>query len=181
MASVARRTPICSWLRSADSSWDRSHPGSSRGALGKEIGSGSRRLGQTLRCLAASPRPRRSRLPNTVLLPSVGSDSRQETANPGRLLRCRSQPGSNQSDCALGFGLCRDASGARPLLHARSEEPGADTDRQLRPADGAIGAHMDAVRRCREDFEQLARTILRQADRERHASRQETGSAFNPR
>lgn len=30
----------------------------------------------------------------------------------------------------------------------------------LRPADGAIGAHMEAVRRCHEDFEQLATKIL---------------------
>jgi len=34
----------------------------------------------------------------------------------------------------------------------------------LRPADGAIGAHMDAVRRCREDFEHLATNILARAD-----------------
>lgn len=34
---------------------------------------------------------------------------------------------------------------------------------QLRPADGAIGAHMDAVQRCRWDFSRLARTILKQA------------------
>ncbi len=34
---------------------------------------------------------------------------------------------------------------------------------QLRPADGAIGAHMDAVQRCRADFDRLARVILRQA------------------
>lgn len=35
---------------------------------------------------------------------------------------------------------------------------------QLRPADGAIGAHMDAVQRCRSDFDCLARTILRQSE-----------------
>lgn len=34
----------------------------------------------------------------------------------------------------------------------------------LRPADGAIGAHMDAVRRCREDFEHLSAAILARAD-----------------
>jgi hypothetical protein len=34
---------------------------------------------------------------------------------------------------------------------------------QLRPADGAIGAHMDAVLRCRADFDRLAQTILQQA------------------
>ncbi len=30
----------------------------------------------------------------------------------------------------------------------------------LRPADGAIGAHMDAVRRCGDDFRRLAETLL---------------------
>lgn len=30
----------------------------------------------------------------------------------------------------------------------------------LRPADGAIGAHMTSVVRCREDFDRLARTLL---------------------
>lgn len=34
---------------------------------------------------------------------------------------------------------------------------------QLRPADGAIGSHMDAVQRCRADFERLAETILTRA------------------
>ncbi len=35
---------------------------------------------------------------------------------------------------------------------------------QLRPADGAIGAHMDAVQRCREDFLKLSRAILNRMD-----------------
>ena len=30
----------------------------------------------------------------------------------------------------------------------------------LRPADGAIGSHMDSVRRCREDYERLTAQIL---------------------
>ena len=30
----------------------------------------------------------------------------------------------------------------------------------LKPADGAIGAHMEAVRRCSDDFEALAKAIL---------------------
>lgn len=34
----------------------------------------------------------------------------------------------------------------------------------LRPADGAIGAHMDAVQRCRADFEHLSQAILTRAD-----------------
>jgi cellulose biosynthesis protein BcsQ len=34
----------------------------------------------------------------------------------------------------------------------------------LRPADGAIGAHMDAVKRCREDFEHLSKAIITRAD-----------------
>jgi hypothetical protein len=33
----------------------------------------------------------------------------------------------------------------------------------LRPADGAIGSHMAAVLRCREEFETLARTLLDRA------------------
>jgi cellulose biosynthesis protein BcsQ len=33
----------------------------------------------------------------------------------------------------------------------------------LRPGDGAIGAHQDAVRRCREDFAQLSAAILARA------------------
>lgn len=33
----------------------------------------------------------------------------------------------------------------------------------LRPADGAIGAHMDAVARCRDDFAALARSLLERA------------------
>jgi cellulose biosynthesis protein BcsQ len=33
----------------------------------------------------------------------------------------------------------------------------------LRPADGAIGAHMDAVLRCREDFERLSKALLARA------------------
>jgi len=41
--------------------------------------------------------------------------------------------------------LAQDA--RRPMFH-------------LRPADGAVGSHMDAVRRCREDFETLANSIL---------------------
>jgi chromosome partitioning protein len=34
----------------------------------------------------------------------------------------------------------------------------------LRPADGAIGAHMDAVKRCREEFDALSKAILARAD-----------------
>jgi len=35
---------------------------------------------------------------------------------------------------------------------------------QLRPADGAIGAQMDAVQHCRADFERLSQAILARAD-----------------
>lgn len=34
---------------------------------------------------------------------------------------------------------------------------------QLKPADGAIGSHMDAVRRCRENFAMLARQVMARA------------------
>ena len=46
--------------------------------------------------------------------------------------------------------LAQDAQ--RPMFH-------------LRPADGAIGAHMDAVRRCGDDFRNLARNILGRVER----------------
>ncbi|MBK9752425.1 MAG: ParA family protein [Nannocystis sp.] len=36
----------------------------------------------------------------------------------------------------------------------------------LRPADGAIGSHMDSVRRCREDYERLTAQILARISRE---------------
>jgi hypothetical protein len=41
--------------------------------------------------------------------------------------------------------LAQDAQ--RPMFH-------------LKPADGAIGAHMDAVRRCGDDFRNLAQNVL---------------------
>lgn len=44
--------------------------------------------------------------------------------------------------------LAQDAQ--RPMFH-------------LRPADGAIGAHMDAVRRCGDDFRRLAQRVLARA------------------
>ena len=50
------------------------------------------------------------------------------------------------------------------MRHFQSLMPLAQDARKpmfrLRPGDGAIGAHMDAVRRCREDFERLARRIV---------------------
>lgn len=45
--------------------------------------------------------------------------------------------------------LARDAQ--KPMFH-------------LKPGDGAIGAHMEAVLRCREDFDRLAKSILARAD-----------------
>ncbi|MEM9456362.1 MAG: ParA family protein [Myxococcota bacterium] len=36
---------------------------------------------------------------------------------------------------------------------------------QLKPADGAIGCHMDVVRRCREDFKGLASQVMMRATR----------------
>ncbi len=45
--------------------------------------------------------------------------------------------------------LARDAQ--KPMFH-------------LRPADGAIGAQMDAVRRCREDFDGLTQALLRRVE-----------------
>ncbi|MBI4954874.1 MAG: ParA family protein [Myxococcales bacterium] len=51
------------------------------------------------------------------------------------------------------------------LRHYHSLMPLAQDARKpmfaLRPGDGAIGAHMEGVRRCREDFERLATRITR--------------------
>lgn len=53
------------------------------------------------------------------------------------------------------------------LKHYRSLMPMAMEARRpmfaLRPADGAIGAHMQAVQDCRKDFDALARKIAREA------------------
>lgn len=53
------------------------------------------------------------------------------------------------------------------LKHYRSLMPLAQEARKpmfsLKPADGAIGSHLEAVSRCREDFHQLARRIARNA------------------
>lgn len=49
------------------------------------------------------------------------------------------------------------------LKHYRSLMPMAQEARKpmflLRPGDGAIGAHVEAVRSCYEDFLNLARTV----------------------
>jgi cellulose biosynthesis protein BcsQ len=57
------------------------------------------------------------------------------------------------------LGLMRHFQSLMPLAH--------DVQKpmfHLRPADGAIGAHMDAVKRCRQDFATLSRAILERAD-----------------
>jgi chromosome partitioning protein len=54
------------------------------------------------------------------------------------------------------------------MRHYQSLMPLAQDARKpmfhLKPAEGAIGAHMDAVKRCREDFAQLSQNLLRRAD-----------------
>jgi chromosome partitioning protein len=57
------------------------------------------------------------------------------------------------------LGLMRHFQSLLPLAHD-AQKPMF----HLRPADGAIGAHMDAVKRCRQDFESLSRAILDRAD-----------------
>lgn len=53
------------------------------------------------------------------------------------------------------LGIMHHYAGLMPLaLDAR--KPMFD----LRPADGAIGSHMDSVQRCRDDYERLAKQIL---------------------
>jgi chromosome partitioning protein len=71
------------------------------------------------------------------------------------LLRDPLEPDTTDVDPAC-LGIMRHYQSLMPLAQD-AQKPMFE----LRPADGAIGAQMDAVRRCREDFETLARTILR--------------------
>jgi cellulose biosynthesis protein BcsQ len=58
------------------------------------------------------------------------------------------------------------------IKHYRSLMPMAMEARKpifhLKPADGAIGAHMEAVQECRKDFEQLAHAIAKKCDIAEH-------------
>lgn len=69
-----------------------------------------------------------------------------------------SPPSTDQDPWCLGI-----------MRHYQSLMPLAQDARkpvfQLQPADGAIGAQMAAVQRCRADFEQLSRTILTRSDK----------------
>lgn len=70
------------------------------------------------------------------------------------MLRTDSAPASTDVDPAC-LGILRHYQSLMPLAQ--------DARRpmfHLRPADGAIGAHMDAVLRCREDFDRLVRAML---------------------
>ncbi|MRG95286.1 ParA family protein [Polyangium spumosum] len=57
------------------------------------------------------------------------------------------------------LGIMRNYQSLMPLAQD-ARKPMFD----LRPGDGAIGAHMEAVLRCREDFERLSTSILTRAD-----------------
>lgn len=65
---------------------------------------------------------------------------------------------------AAGLTFVTDPSCLGVMRHYQSLMPLAqDAQRpmfHLRPADGAIGAHQDAVRRCGNDFRSLARSVL---------------------
>ncbi len=62
-----------------------------------------------------------------------------------------------------GLSVDRDPSCLATLKHYRSLMPMAQDARKpmffLKPADGALGGHVEAVRSCYRDFEALARTI----------------------
>ena len=73
------------------------------------------------------------------------------------VLRDEERPSSADQD-AWCLGIMKHYQSLMPLAQD-AQKPMF----QLRPADGAIGAHMDAVQRCRADFDRLARAILRQA------------------
>lgn len=64
---------------------------------------------------------------------------------------------------ATGLSVDRDPSCLATLKHYRSLMPMAQDARKpmffLKPADGALGGHVEAVRSCFRDFETLARTI----------------------
>ncbi len=74
------------------------------------------------------------------------------------VIRDAEQPASADAD-PWCLGVMKHYQYLMPLAHD-AQKPMF----QLRPADGAIGAHMAAVQRCRADFDRLARKILRQAD-----------------
>lgn len=73
--------------------------------------------------------------------------------------RLTSEPVSDPATDPWCLGLMREYPGLR-MLAQEARRPMFD----LRPADGAIGAHMTSVVRCREDFDRLARTLLARAN-----------------
>ena len=75
-----------------------------------------------------------------------------------RTLLETSEPATDPSTDPWCLGLMRYHPGLRTLAR-EARRPMF----HLRPADGAIGAQMTAVVRCREDFDRLARTILTRA------------------
>ncbi len=100
----------------------------------------------TTPAIALSQRPKAQRwevqIPAAFRLgwPEASDPATAPTTDPWCLGLMREYPGLRT--------LAREA--RRPMFH-------------LRPADGAIGAHMSSVVRCREDFDRLARTILTRA------------------
>jgi len=72
--------------------------------------------------------------------------------------RDASKPTADPSTDPWCLGLMRDYPGLRTLAR-EARRPMF----HLRPADGAIGAQMTSVVRCREDFDRLARTLLTRA------------------
>jgi cellulose biosynthesis protein BcsQ len=74
------------------------------------------------------------------------------------VLRDEEQPASTEDD-SWCLGIMKHYQSLMPL----AQDAGKPIF-QLRSADGAIGAHMGAVQRCRADFDRLARVILQKAD-----------------
>jgi chromosome partitioning protein len=84
--------------------------------------------------------------------------ARMPTEYHSSVLRDGASPVSVQVD-PWCLGLMRHYQSLMPLAQD-AQKPMFS----LRPADGAIGAHMDAVQRCREDFERLTDSVLSRLD-----------------
>ena len=104
----------------------------------------------TTPAIALNRRPQAQRW--QAMIPDAFRRARLEPPAPA------TAPGTDPSTDPWCLGLMRDYPSLRTLAR-EARRPMF----HLRPADGAIGAQMTAVVRCREDFDRLARTILTRA------------------
>lgn len=74
-------------------------------------------------------------------------------------------PAGGASSDPYCLGIMKNYQSLMPLAHDAKKPMFA-----LKPADGAIGAHTQAVARCREDFERLANEIVSRIDAAEHAT-----------